>query len=85
VARRPVYDGRVGNVLPVVDHDSPDVDEDEEEHICILLQREDEREDVVRYGLRKAVDGMKRMRSIWRGHDPLVVRLVQALVHPWVV
>ena len=47
VAGGSVDDGAVGDVFTVVDHDGPDVDEHEESNVGELLQREEEREDVV--------------------------------------
>lgn len=75
-----VDDGRVGDVLAVVDHDRPDLDESEERDVGELLQREDEGEEVVGDGLREAVERVEGVRGEGRGHDPFVVRLVQALV-----
>lgn len=85
VAGRAVDDRVVGEVLAVVDHDGPEVDKDEEEDVGHLLQREDEGEDVIRDGLGEAVDGVEGMAGVGRRHDPLVVRLVQALVDGGVV
>jgi hypothetical protein len=80
VASGAVDDGRVGDVLAVVDHDGPDLDEGEEGDVGKLLQREDEGEEVVRDGLGEAVEWVESVGGEGRGHDPLVVRLVQALV-----
>ena len=45
-------DQRMGSeVLAVVDHDCPELDEDEQCEIRVLVQGEDEREDMVRHGL----------------------------------
>ena len=71
-----VDDGRVGDVLAVVDHDSPDLDESEQCDVGELLQREDEGEEVVWEGLGEAVERVEGVRGERRGHDPLVVRLV---------
>lgn len=75
-----VDNGRIRDVFAVVDQNRPDVDEDEKDHVGELLQREDEGKDVVWYGLREAIERMERMRRVWRGHDPFMVRLVEALV-----
>lgn len=75
-----VDDGRVVRVLAVVDQDSPDVDEDEEEDVCELGQRENEGEDVIRKTLSVAVGGVERVRGERSRHDPLVVWLVDVLV-----
>jgi hypothetical protein len=80
VAGSAVDDGRVGDVLAVVDHDGPDLDESEERDVGELLQGEDEGEEVVGHGLREAVERVEGVGCEGRGHDPLVVRLVQALV-----
>jgi hypothetical protein len=80
VASRAVDDGRVGDVFTVVNHDGPDLDESEEGDVCELLQREDEGEQVVWDGLGEAVERVESVAGEGCGHDPLVVRLVQALV-----
>lgn len=80
VASGAVDDGRVGDVLAVVDHDGPDLDESEEGDVGELLQGEDEGEEVVGDGLGEAVERVESVGGEGRGHDPLVVRLVQALV-----
>ncbi len=85
VACRAIDDGRVGDVLTVVDEDSPEVDEDEQGDIGDFLERKEERIDVVREGLREAVEGVKGVRGKGRGHDPLVMRFVEALVNRGVV
>jgi len=80
VAGGAVDDGRVGDVLAVVDHDGPDLDEGEEGDVGELLQGEDEGEEVVGDGLGEAVERVEGVGGEGCGHDPLVVRLVQALV-----
>ena len=75
-----VNDGVVGEVLAVVDQNGPEVDKDEENHICDLGEREQEREDVVRDGLAPTVDRVEGVACKWGRHDPLVVGLVQPLV-----
>ena len=47
VASGAIDDGAVCDIFTVVDHDSPDVDEHEESNVGELLQREEERENVV--------------------------------------
>lgn len=80
VASGAVDDGRVGHVFTIVDHDGPDLDEGEERDVGELLQREDEGEEVVGDGLGEAIERVEGVRGERCGHDPLVVRLVQALV-----
>lgn len=80
-----VHHGAVGDVLAIMDEDSPEVDEAEQENIGQLLKREDEWEDVVRHTLRPAVQGVESVRSVRARHDPLVVRLVQCPVNAGVV
>lgn len=75
----------VGNVFTVVDQNGPEVDETEEENICELLERENEREQVVGHTLRPTVHRVESMRREGARHDPLVVRLVQGLVNRRVV
>lgn len=82
VAGGAVDDGRVVRVLAVVDQDSPDVDEDEEGNAGNLGEWEQEWEDVVRETLGVTVGRVEGVRGKRGGHDPLVVRLVDVLVHP---
>lgn len=81
VAGGAVDDGAVVDVLAVVDDDGPDVDQHEEQDVRVLVQREDEREDVVWQTLGPAVERMEGVRGVGSRHDPLVVWLVQALVN----
>jgi hypothetical protein len=76
---------RVVGILAVVDQDCPDVDEDEEGDVGKLLEREEEGEDMVRQTLGIAIHGVEGVRGKGRGHDPLVVGLVQRLVNALVV
>ena len=85
VASGAIDDGRIGYVLAVVDEYGPDVHEDEEEDVCELLEREDEREDVVRDGLSEAVERVECVRGVGRRHDPFMVWFVQTPVDAWVV
>lgn len=85
VASGAVDDGRVVCVLAVVDHDGPDVDEDEESHGGELGQREQEWEDVIWQTLGVSVKRVESVRGERRGHDPLVVGLVDVLVDARVV
>lgn len=75
----------IGHILAIVDQDSPEVDEPEQEDIGNLLEREDEREQVVGHTLRPSIQRVESMRGVRARHDPLVVRLVQRLVHARVV
>lgn len=63
----------------------PDVDEGEQRNVCELVEREQEREDVVGDTLREAIERVESMAGEWRGDNPLVMRLVQVLVHCLVV
>lgn len=85
MARSAVNNRIVGQVLSIMDEDGPEVDKDEENDIGQLLQREDEREHVIRDRLSKAIQRMESMTSIGRRHNPLVVRLVKVLVDQRVV
>lgn len=80
-----VDDGAVGDVLAVVDKNSPDVDEKEQSNVGELLQRKEEGEDVIRKRLSVSVERMEGMRCEWTGHDPFVVRLVEGFVDGFVV
>jgi len=85
MASSTIDDRRVVRVFAVVDQDGPDVDEDEEEDVCEFRKWEQEGEDVVGKALGVAVGGVERVRGEGRGHDPLVVRLVDVFVDAWVV
>ena len=71
-----VDDGAVGDVLSVVDHDGPDLDEGEKSDVGEFLEREQEREEMVRHRLGVAVERVEGVRGVWGRHDPFVVRLV---------
>lgn len=75
----------VGNVFAVVNQHGPEVDESEEEDVGQLLEREDEREHVVRDTLRPAVKWVKSVGGEGTRHNPFVVRLVQGLINKRVV
>lgn len=85
VAGGAVDDGRIRDVLSIVDHDRPDVDKGEEGDVREFLEREKEGEDVVGEGLREAVYGVEGMRCVGSWHYPFVVRFVEGLVELWVV
>lgn len=68
-----------------MDQNGPDVDEHEEDNIGKFLQREQEREDVVRNGLGEAIDGVEGVRGVRRWHDPFVMWFVKMLVNQRVV
>lgn len=85
VASSAVDDGALSNVLAIVDHDSPDVDKGEEGDIGELLEREQERKDVVGQRLGKSIKRVEGVAGVRRGHDPLVVGLVEVLVDLGVV
>lgn len=47
VASSAIDDGALSNILAIMNHDRPNVDEGEERHVGELLERENEGEDVV--------------------------------------
>lgn len=85
VARSAIDNRRISDVLAVVDKDCPDIDENKQEDVGEFLQGEEKREDVIGHALQVAVHWVEGMRSVRRRHDPLVVRLVEALVDERVV
>lgn len=85
VASGAIDNGRIRDVLPVVDHDGPDLDKGEESNVCKFLEWEDEWEDVVWHALAVTVEGVESMRSVRCWHNPFVVRLVKAFVDERVV
>ena len=76
-----IDDGAVGHIFPIVDHDGPEIDEAKQNHVRQLLQGKDEGEDMIRHGLRPAIERVEGVRGKGTRHDPLVVWLVQRLVH----
>ena len=85
MTRRSIDHGAVGNVLAIVDHDRPDLDESEESDVCELLKREDEGEEVVRHALAETVHRVEGVAGVGCRHDPFVVRFVQGFVDVGVV
>jgi hypothetical protein len=85
VASSTIHNRAIGNVLAIVDKHSPEVNKTKQEDVSHLLERENERENVVRHTLRPAVQGVESVRSVRAGHNPLVVRLVQGSVNARVV
>lgn len=75
-----VYDRGVGDVFAIVDEDCPDVDEGEQGDVCELLERENEREDVVGEALHKAINRVEGVRCIGCGYDPFVMGFVEGFV-----
>jgi len=66
-------------VVPVVDRDGPDVDEDVQRQVEHLVEGEEEGVDVVREALHEAVDWMKGMAGEGRRDLPHVVWFVKQL------
>jgi hypothetical protein len=81
VTSRAVDNGGIGYIFTVVDHDGPDIDEDEQEDVSEFLEGKDEREDVVRNRLSPAIKGMECVTGIGRRHDPFMMGLMQRLVN----
>lgn len=65
----------------LTDKNSPYINKDEQRDVGELLQRKYKREHMVRHTLSKPVQRMKSMARIGRRHNPLVVWLMQNLVH----
>lgn len=85
VASGTVHNGAIGNVLAIMNEDSPQIDETEQENISQFLKRKDERENMVRHTLRPSIKRVESVRSIRARHDPLMMRLVQSAVNARVV
>lgn len=75
-----VNDRRISHVFTIVDHDGPDVDEAEKSDVGEFLKREQEREQVVRYGLSETIKWVESVAGVWCRHDPLVMWLVKTFV-----
>lgn len=85
MASTPIDDGTVGNVLPIVNENRPNIDKDKEEDVREFLQREQEWENVVWYALRETIHGMESMARVRRRNDPLVMGLMERFVDQFVV
>ena len=80
VASGTVDDRRVGDILAVMDENSPEIDEYEEGHVGEFLEWEYVWEYVVGDALGESVERVEGVARKGCGHDPLVVRFVQAFV-----
>ena len=80
-----VDDFTLSHIFAIMDHDCPEVDEDEKENIGELLERENEGEDMVWQALSPAVDRVEGMGSKRTRHDPFVMWLVQGFVNLWMM
>lgn len=69
----------------LTDKHGPYIDKDEQRNIGKFLQRKDKRKHMVRHTLSEPVQRMESMARIRCRHNPLVVRLMQNLVHPRMV
>ena len=85
VAGGSIHHWAVGDILPIVNENGPEVDKDKQEDIGQFLQRKDERKDVVWYALGPAVQWVEGMGGKRTRHDPLVMWFVQSLVDERVV
>ena len=61
MARCAIHNNAVADVFAIVYQDRPDVDEDEQDDICILLEREHEREEMIRHALAEPIDRVECM------------------------
>lgn len=75
-----VHNRAVGDVLAIMDENSPEVDEAKKKDIGHFLQREEEGENVVWNTLGPAVQGVESVGGERARHDPFVVRLVEGFV-----
>jgi len=85
MARGTIQECAVCDILSVVDEYGPNLYEDEESQVGILLKREDKREKVVWKALHESINWVESNRCVGRWHNPLVVSLVQVLVNCRVV
>lgn len=80
VAGRPVDHGVVGDVLPIVNQDGPEIDKQERSDEKKLVHREEHRVYMVRKRLREPIQRVEGVARVRAGHDPSVMRLVETLV-----
>lgn len=73
------------NHVTVMNQDRPDLHEDEHDQVKVPLHRADEDEDVVRQRLHEPVGRVESECCPRSRHNPLVVWLMDVLVHAWVV
>lgn len=66
-------------IVPIMDGDCPDIDEDIEAQIGHLVQGKKEWVDVIRDALKEAIHGVKSMACKWSWDLPQVMGLVQTL------
>ena len=76
MTRRSIDHRAVSHVFAIVDHHRPNLDEGEEGDVRELVEREQEREDVVGDALAEAVDRVEGVGGEGRRHDPFVVGFV---------
>lgn len=72
-------------ISAIVNRDGPDVDEDVENQVSHLVQRKQERVDVIGNALHEAIYGVESMACEWRRDLPEVVGLMYALEEKWAV
>src|SRR5437879_6062436 len=80
MTRRSINNWIIGNILPIVDEDRPDIYRNKESDVGELVEGKDKWEDVVRNGLCKPIKGMKSMTRIRSRYDPFMVWLMQYLI-----
>lgn len=80
-----VHNRAVGDILAIMNEDSPEVDEGKEEDIGHFLQGEEEGEHMVWHTLGPAVQGVESVGGVRARHDPFVMRLVEGFVDARVV
>lgn len=85
VASRTIDDGIVCEILAVMDHHGPNINEAEKAEVNHLLQGENEGKHVIRQALNITIYRVECMRGERRGDNPLVMRLVEVFVDPRMV
>lgn len=81
MTRRPVDNATVHRILPIMNHDRPNIHKNKQPHVRKLLQWKHKRKNMVWHALREPIKRMESMAGERRRHHPFVVRLVHLLVY----
>ena len=67
-------------VVPIMNRNCPHIDEDEENQVSNLVQREEKWVDVVRAALEESINRMEGMTGVWCRHFPCMMIFVDSFV-----
>ena len=81
VTRSTIQHRPMRDILAIMYENRPKLHEEEKTQVRELLQREDERKQMIRQTLQEAINRMEGHRCIRGRHDPFMMRLVQVFVN----